>query len=100
MASFKIVQISTSTCGPCKMARSVLTKLSNDKGVQDYYEYLDEKTNRRRFDELRMEYGVTSVPRFIVVDSNERFLDDLGGNRNAAAHVLNKIDLSHSSEEE
>lgn len=98
MAKFKIVQISTPWCGPCKMARQLLTKFTKESELEDYYEYLDDDVDPNRFLDFQMKYKVRQVPRFIVVSSKDEFLDDLGSDFKKAIQVLNNLNLS--SEEE
>jgi thioredoxin-related protein len=88
----KLLQISLVSCPPCRKAKSEIMKTFSEDITDKFYEYVDEVSLPKRFDELTKKYKVMGVPRFIIETEDGDFLHDIGSDRYAALEFLKDVE--------
>jgi|31_taG_2_1085359.scaffolds.fasta_scaffold00185_4 glutaredoxin len=87
----KLLQISTTTCPPCKRAKDYIEKTYNAEEINYDYQTLDKEPSQQAY-ELYQLLGINKVPHFVVLSTDGKILDDINGfNPNFVTNYVNNF---------
>lgn len=78
----KVVKISASWCGPCKVLKPIFEKVKEELESEELiFESVDDQ-DEDKFEELSGKFGIRTVPTTLILNENDEIIDKIIGTSN------------------